>query len=121
MRVLVTGGAGFIGSHTVVALIEAGHEVAIVDNLSNALPSVLARIAKFTVVEPEFHEADIRDRDAMTRLAGSGIEACIHFAALKAVGESVAKPLEYYDNNVRGTIDLLAVLAGRSEERRGGK
>ena len=112
MRVLVTGGAGFIGSHTVVALIEAGHEVVIVDNLSNALPSVLARIAKLTDVEPEFHEADIRDRDAMTRLAGSGIEACIHFAALKAVGESVAKPLEYYDNNVRGTIDLLAALAG---------
>src|SRR5690606_3388194 len=112
MRVLVTGGAGFIGSHTVVALIEAGHEVVIVDSLSNALPSVLARSATLTDVEPEFHEADIRDRDAMPRLAGSGIEACIHFAALKAVGESVAKPLEYYDNNVRGTIDLLAALAG---------
>lgn len=111
MRVLVTGGAGYIGSHTVVSLIEAGHEPVVVDNLSNALRSVLARIAEVAGVTPEFHQVDVRDREAMAGIASSGIDACIHFAALKAVDESIRKPLEYYDNNVRGTIDLLAVLS----------
>lgn len=110
MRVLVTGGAGFIGSHTVVALMEAGHEPVVVDNLSNAQPSVIRRIGEITGTAPEFHERDIRDRDAMAEIADSGFDACIHFAALKAVGESVEKPMLYYENNVGGTIALLDVL-----------
>lgn len=110
MRVLVTGGAGFIGSHTAVALIEAGHEPVIVDNLVNARLSVVARIEQVTGVLPEFHEVDIRNRGQMTRIVESGFDACIHFAALKAVGESVEKPMLYYDNNVGGTITLLEVL-----------
>lgn len=110
MRVLVTGGAGFIGSHTVVALVEAGHTPVVVDNLSNALPSVMGRVASICGVEPEFAKVDIRDRAAMEALIASGFDACIHFAALKAVGESVEEPLLYYDNNVGGTISLVAAL-----------
>jgi UDP-glucose 4-epimerase len=111
MRVLVTGGAGFIGSHTVVSLIEAGHEPVIVDNLSNSKRSVVTRIARIVGSEPEFVEADVRDLDAMEKVLQSGFDACIHFAALKAVGESVEKPLLYYDNNVGGTFSLLEALA----------
>lgn len=110
MRVLVTGGAGFIGSHTVVALMEAGHEPVVVDNLSNAHPSVIRRIGEITGTAPEFYERDIRDRDAMAEIASGGFDACIHFAALKAVGESVEQPMLYYENNVGGTIALLDVL-----------
>lgn len=110
MRVLVTGGAGFIGSHTVVALMGAGHEPVVVDSLVNASSSVLQRIAELTGSVPEFHQIDIRDRDAMGSLVSDGVEACMHFAALKAVGESVEKPMLYYDNNVGGTIALLDVL-----------
>lgn len=110
MRVLVTGGTGFIGSHTVVELIKAGHEPVIVDSLANSDESVVGRIGEITGTIPEFHRHDVRDVDAMVELAGSGIDACIHFAALKAVGESVAEPMTYYDNNVGGTIALLAAL-----------
>lgn len=110
MRVLVTGGAGFIGSHAVVALTEAGHEAVVVDNLANATRSVLTRITKITGREPEFWEADIRDTQAMRDILESGFDACMHFAALKAVGESVAEPLRYYDNNVAGTISLVQAL-----------
>lgn len=110
MRVLVTGGAGFIGSHTVVALMQAGHEPIVVDNLSNSQPSVVRRIGEITGTAPEFHQRDVRDRDALAELANQGIDACIHFAALKAVGESVEKPMIYYENNVGGTIALLDVL-----------
>ncbi len=112
MRVLVTGGAGFIGSHTVIALTEAGHEAVIVDNLSNSRRSVLKRIGEVTGVQTEFIEADVRDGDAMRKVLAQGFDACIHFAALKAVGESVEKPLLYYDNNVGGTFSLLEALAG---------
>jgi UDP-glucose 4-epimerase len=111
MRVLVTGGAGFIGSHTVVSLIEQGHEPVVVDNLSNSRPSVVGRIAELTGVSPEFHKADIRDREALREILARGIDSCIHFAALKAVGESVEKPLLYYENNVGGTIALLEEMA----------
>lgn len=110
MRVLVTGGAGFIGSHTVTALIEAGHQPMILDNFSNARPSVVARIGKITGVLPRHVVGDVRDLDGLRRLLEDGFDACIHFAALKAVGESVEKPLLYYDNNVAGTITLLRAL-----------
>jgi UDP-glucose 4-epimerase len=110
MRVLVTGGAGFIGSHTVVALMQAGHEPVVIDNLSNSQPSVIRRIGEITGTAPEFHRRDIRDQDAIAEITSSGFDACIHFAALKAVAESVAKPMMYYDNNVTGTIALLEVL-----------
>ncbi|MEX1038295.1 MAG: UDP-glucose 4-epimerase GalE [Acidimicrobiia bacterium] len=110
MRVLVTGGTGFIGSHTVVELIKAGHEPVVVDNLANSDESVVGRIGEITGTIPEFHRHDVRDVEAMVEIAGSDIDACIHFAALKAVGESVSEPLAYYDNNVGGTIALLTAL-----------
>ena len=110
MRVLVTGGAGFIGSHTVVELMEAGHEPVVVDNLANADRSVIRRIGEITGSAPEFHEIDVRDQDAVAGIISNGFDACIHFAALKAVGESVRDPLRYYDNNVGGTVSLLQVL-----------
>ncbi|MBW3666921.1 MAG: UDP-glucose 4-epimerase GalE [Actinobacteria bacterium] len=116
MRVLVTGGTGFIGSHTVVSLIEGGHEPVIVDNLANSQPSVLDRVASITGVAPEMHRADIRDLEAMTAIASRGFDACIHFAALKAVGESVEEPLLYYDNNVAGTVTLLMALEAAGVE-----
>jgi UDP-glucose 4-epimerase len=110
MRVLVTGGTGFIGSHTVVSLMESGHEPVIIDNLSNSTSSVVERIGSIVGREPEFVEGDIRDRDLVRATLDSGFDSCIHFAALKAVGESVEMPVEYYDNNVGGTISLLEEL-----------
>lgn len=110
MRILVTGGTGFIGSHTVVALMEAGHEPVVVDNLVNSERSVIRRIGEIAGTAPEFHEADIRDHEAMAELAGTGFDACIHFAALKAVGESVERPVDYYENNVGGTVALVDVM-----------
>lgn len=110
MRVLVTGGAGFIGSHTVVSLLEAGHEPVVVDNLANSHRSVLDRIGELTGTVPEFHQVDIRDSAAITEVAQEGFDTCMHFAAMKAVGESVARPVLYYDNNVSGTISLVEGL-----------
>jgi UDP-glucose 4-epimerase len=110
MRVLVTGGAGFIGSHTVVALMQAGHEPVVIDNLTNSQASVIRRVGEIAGSAPEFHQWDVRDRDAVSELLASGFDACIHFAALKAVGESVDNPMLYYENNVGGTIALLDVL-----------
>ena len=106
--ILVTGGAGFIGSHTVVELIQAGHTPVIIDNLCNASPKVIGRIAEITGHIPAFYQGDIRDRELLRRIfAEHPIQSVIHFAALKAVGESVKKPLEYYGNNVSGSLILL--------------
>jgi UDP-glucose 4-epimerase len=110
--ILVTGGAGYIGSHTVVELLEAGYQVAIIDNLSNSKRSVLGRIARITDREPLFFEADVRDRSVIDRLfAQYPFKAVIHFAGLKAVGESVSQPLKYYDNNVVGSLVLIEAMA----------
>lgn len=111
MSILVTGGAGYIGSHTVIALQQAGYHVVIADNLCNAKVGVLNRIEQITGIEPEFVLADIRNADAMARIFSQhSIDAVIHFAGLKAVGESVAEPLKYYDNNVNGTLVLLNAM-----------
>jgi UDP-glucose 4-epimerase len=111
MRVLVTGGMGYIGSHTCVQMIEAGMTPVIVDNLYNSKETVLARIEALTGVMPAFYQGDIRDRTFLDKvLSENEIDAVIHFAGLKAVGESVAKPLEYYDNNVHGTLVLVEAM-----------
>ncbi len=108
MNILITGGAGFIGSHTVVELLNAGHHPIILDNLSNASPKVIQRVADITGKTPTFYEGDIRDRALLQQIfAQHSIDSVIHFAALKAVGESVAQPLRYYDNNVSGSLILL--------------
>ena len=107
MSILVSGGAGYIGSHTVVELIQAGKEVVIVDNFSNSKPEVLNRIEKITGTRPTFYEADLLDKPAIDQIFDEQkIDAVIHFAGLKAVGESVHKPLEYYHNNITGTLML---------------
>ena len=107
-KVLVTGGTGYIGSHTVVELIEAGYEVEILDNLFNSKVTVLDKIAKITGIKPKFHQVDLLDTDKMDKVFAEGnFDLVIHFAGLKAVGESVEKPLWYYENNVGGTINLL--------------
>ena len=118
MRILLTGGMGFIGSHTAVVLLEAGHHVVLFDNLSNADRSVAERITRIAGRAPVFVEGDIRDRDAMERtLRDEKIDTVIHFAGLKAVGESVAKPLEYYDNNVTGSLRLLEAMRATGVKR----
>lgn len=111
MKVLVTGGMGYIGSHTCIQMIEAGMTPVILDNLYNSKSTVLERIEKVRGVKPTFIEADIRDKAALVEaLKVHNIEAVIHFAGLKAVGESVEKPLEYYDNNVNGTLVLVDAM-----------
>ncbi len=108
MKTLVTGGLGFIGSHTVVELLAEGHQVEILDNLSNAKESVLPRLEEITGVRPPFHRIDIRDEAGLESVfAAGGFEVILHFAGLKAVGESVEKPLEYYSANVAGSTTLL--------------
>ena len=112
MKILVTGGAGFIGSHTCVELLNAGHAVAVVDNLCNSSEESLRRIGRITGKAPTFHRADIRDRAALDAVfkAEGRIDAVIHFAALKAVGESSKIPLAYYGNNITGTITLCEAM-----------
>lgn len=110
--ILVTGGAGYIGSHTVVELMEAGKEVLIVDNFSNSKPSVLARIERIVGKRPQCIELDLRNKAALREVfAQYQFEAVIHFAGLKAVGESVKQPLSYYDNNVLGSLALFSTMA----------
>jgi UDP-glucose 4-epimerase len=112
-RVLVTGGAGYIGSHTCIELMSAGHDVVVVDNLCNSKPESLHRVARIAGRPvAAFERIDVRDRAALKSVFSAyAIDAVIHFAGLKAVGESVAKPLEYYDNNVNGTVTLCGVMA----------
>lgn len=111
VKILVTGGAGYIGSITCVQLIDAGHEPVIVDNFCNASPRVLDRIEQIAGVRPPLYRGDVRDAALMARVfAEHEFEAVIHFAALKAVGESVARPLEYYDNNLGGIFVLIAAM-----------
>lgn len=112
MKILVTGGMGYIGSHTCVELLKAGHEVVVYDNLSNSNTIVGDKVAQITGKKMAFIEGDIRDRAAMeAAFASNAIEAVIHFAGLKAVGESVAQPLRYYDNNVYGSLVLFETMA----------
>ncbi len=112
MNILVTGGAGYIGSHTIIELYRAGHTAVVVDNLYNSNKEALRRVAELIgVAHIPFVEADIRDRSALEAVfANNKFDACIHFAGLKAVGESVQKPLEYYENNMNGTFVLLDVM-----------
>ena len=111
MQILVTGGAGFIGSHTVIELIGAGHEVVVIDNLANASSKSLQRVAQITGQEIPFYQVDIRDRAGLSAVMEQySFDCCIHFAGLKAVGESVQLPWEYYDNNIGGTLVLLDVM-----------
>ncbi|WP_026505922.1 UDP-glucose 4-epimerase GalE [Butyrivibrio sp. NC3005] len=111
MAILVTGGTGYIGSHTVVELQTAGYDVVIVDNLSNSSKKVLSRIEAITGKKVSFYEADVRDRDALNDIfEKENIDAVINFAGLKAVGESVQKPWEYYENNINGTLVLIDVM-----------
>ncbi len=112
MRVLVTGGAGYIGSHTCVELLTAGHAVTVVDNLMNSREEVLHRISEITQKQFAFHRVDLLDQAALDQVFQEAeVDAVIHFAGLKAVGESVAKPLEYYSNNITGSLVLFGLMA----------
>lgn len=111
MSILLAGGAGYIGSHTAVELLRAGYDVVIVDNYDNSCPEVINRIEKITGVRPTVYEADVKDSDAVKKIFDEqNIEVVIHFAGLKAVGESVEKPIKYYRNNIDTTLTLLEVM-----------
>ena len=116
--ILVTGGAGYIGSHTVVELLQAGHDVLVYDNFCNSSVESLKRVTKITGKDVTCVEGDVRDGELLERIfAENDISAVVHFAGLKAVGESVAKPLEYYENNFTGTMILLQVMAAHNVKR----
>lgn len=118
MTILVTGGAGYIGSHTAVELLEAGHDVVVADNLCNASEESVARVEQIAGKKVRFYKVDVRDAAALEQIfAENAIDWVIHFAGLKAVGESVAKPLEYYDNNLGSTLTLLEVMRKRGVKK----
>ncbi|MBQ0043055.1 MAG: SDR family NAD(P)-dependent oxidoreductase, partial [Lachnospiraceae bacterium] len=111
MAILVTGGAGYIGSHTVVELQQAGYDVIVLDNLVNSSEKSLDRVSAITGKKVPFYKVDILDREGLNKVfAENSIDAVIHFAGLKAVGESVQKPWEYYNNNISGTLTLIDVM-----------
>lgn len=111
MTILVTGGAGYIGSHTAVELLNAGHEVVVVDNFCNSSAESVKRVQKITGKSVKLYEGDVRDAELLRKIFGENkIDSVIHFAGLKAVGESCAKPIEYYDNNLTGTLVLLDAM-----------
>ncbi|MBP3389250.1 MAG: SDR family NAD(P)-dependent oxidoreductase, partial [Clostridia bacterium] len=111
MAILITGGCGYIGSHTCIELIKAGYDIVVIDNYYNSKPEALRRTRELAGVEFPFYECDIRDAEGLKNVfAAHKIDAVIHFAGLKAVGESVHKPLEYFDNNVGGTVTLCQVM-----------
>jgi UDP-glucose 4-epimerase len=111
MRIMLCGGAGYIGAHTCVELMARGHDVVIVDSLVNSSRRVLERIGEIVGSRPAFHDLDVRDRSGMAAVfAGNRFDAVMHFAALKAVGESCERPLDYFDNNISGTISLLQTM-----------
>lgn len=115
LHILVTGGTGYIGSHTVIELLEQGHTVTIIDNLVNSQLSVLDKITQITGKKPDFHEIDLLDADSLDQLFDqTSFDLVIHFAGLKAVAESIKKPLKYYDNNITGTINLLKSMQSHS-------
>ena len=119
MSILVTGGAGYIGSHTVVELLNEGENVVIVDNFVNSKPSALEAIKNITNKDFKFYELDLRDKEGLNKVfeENKDITAVVHFAGLKAVGESVVKPIEYYDNNIYGTLVLLEVMKANNVKK----
>lgn len=118
MAILVTGGAGYIGSHTCVQLLENGYEVVILDNFINSKPEALKRIKKITGKDFKFYEVDLLDKEGIEKIfSENDIEAVIHFAGLKAVGESVSKPLWYYHNNITGTLNLCDVMSAHNVKK----
>lgn len=111
MSILITGGAGYIGSHTCVELLESGYDIVVIDNYSNSCSESLERVKKITGKDFKYYECDIRDKEGLDKIfKENDIDSVIHFAGLKAVGESCQKPLEYYDNNIGGTVSLLEVM-----------
>ena len=111
MAILITGGAGYIGSHTCVELLESGYDIVVIDNYCNSCPESLERVKKITGKDFRYYECDIRDKAGLDKIFKENtIDSVIHFAGLKAVGESCQKPLEYYDNNIGGTVSLLEVM-----------
>src|SRR5699024_11926588 len=118
MHVLVTGGAGYIGSHTVVELLQAGHRVTVLDNFCNSSAAAVERVEQIVGRTIDVVTGDIRDRAFLDEVFGAhGFDAVMHFAGLKAVGESVAQPLAYYDNNVNGTLTLCRAMAAAGVHR----
>jgi UDP-glucose 4-epimerase len=115
--VLVTGGAGYIGSHTMVELLAAGYDVICLDNFSNSTPEAVRRVEKIAGKRVTLVNGDVRDREVLARVFHRPVDAVVHFAALKAVGESVRQPVEYYDNNVGGTLALLEAMDRREVNR----
>ena len=118
MAILITGGAGYIGSHTMVEFLNAGRELVVVDNFMNSKPESLERVKKITGKDFKFYQVDLLDKEALDKVVReNNIDSCIHFAGLKAVGESCAKPMLYYHNNITGTLNLCDVLSKYGAKR----